>query len=122
MQTVNVSLLRKIMERLLLVRERAAMLLEVEVSFGFLSEFYHGKPMSQQGRDGNRSTEEVTKNPSGQFFCCSKPNPPPEEPTTYTALLSLRLEKTSEIIKSSRHPNTPMPAKPCPQVPHLHGF
>jgi len=32
------------------------------------------------------------------------------------------LEKTSKIIKSNRHPNTPMPAKPCPEVPHPHGF
>jgi len=31
---------------------------------------------------------------------------------------SLRLEKTSQIIKSNRHPNTTMPAKPCPEVPH----
>ena len=35
---------------------------------------------------------------------------------------SLRLEKTSEIIKSNCHPNTPMPAKPCPAGPHLHIF
>jgi len=35
---------------------------------------------------------------------------------------SLRLEKTSKIIRSNRHPNTPMPGKPCPEVPHLHGF
>jgi len=31
-----------------------------------------------------------------------------------------RLEKTSKIIKSNHPPNTTMPAKPCPQVPHLH--
>ena len=35
---------------------------------------------------------------------------------------SLRLEKTSKIIKTNHHPNTNMPAKPCPQVPHLHFF
>jgi len=35
---------------------------------------------------------------------------------------SLRLEKTSKIIKSNCHPNTPTPAKPCPEVPHAHGF
>jgi len=35
---------------------------------------------------------------------------------------SFRLEKTSEIIKSSCQPNTPTPAKPCPEVPHPHGF
>ena len=34
----------------------------------------------------------------------------------------LRLEKTSKIIRSNRHPNTPTPAKPCPEVPHPHGF
>ena len=34
----------------------------------------------------------------------------------------LRLETTPKIIKSNRHPNTPTPAKPCPQVPHPHGF
>ena len=33
---------------------------------------------------------------------------------------SLRLEKTSKIIKSNHPPNTTMPAKPCPKVPHLH--
>jgi len=32
----------------------------------------------------------------------------------------LRLEKTSKIIKSNCQPNTTMPAKPCPEVPHLH--
>jgi len=30
---------------------------------------------------------------------------------------SLRLEKTSKIIKYNCHPNTTMPAKPCPEVP-----
>jgi len=35
---------------------------------------------------------------------------------------SLRLEKTSKTIKSNHQPITPTPAKPCPQVPHLHGF
>jgi len=32
------------------------------------------------------------------------------------------LEKTSKIIKSNRHPNPTMPAKPCYEVPHLHVF
>jgi len=35
---------------------------------------------------------------------------------------SLRLAKTSKIIKSNRHPNTTMPTKPYPEVPHLHVF
>jgi len=35
---------------------------------------------------------------------------------------SLRLEKTSKIIKSNHQPNTPMPAKPYSEVPHLHSF
>ena len=35
---------------------------------------------------------------------------------------SLRLEKTTKILKPNHHPNTPMPAKPCPEVPHLCGF
>jgi len=35
---------------------------------------------------------------------------------------SLRLEKTSKIIKSNRQPNTTTPAKPYPEVPHLHVF
>ena len=35
---------------------------------------------------------------------------------------SLRLDKTSKIIKSNCQPNTTMPAKPCPKVPHLHIF
>jgi len=32
---------------------------------------------------------------------------------------SLRLEKTYKITKSNHQPNTTMPAKPYPQVPHL---
>jgi len=32
------------------------------------------------------------------------------------------MEKTSKIIKSNHHPNTTMPAKPYPEVPHLHIF
>jgi len=35
---------------------------------------------------------------------------------------SLMLERTSKIIKSNHHPNTPTPAKPRPEVPHLHVF
>ena len=34
---------------------------------------------------------------------------------------SLRLEKTSEVTKSNHHPDTPMPAKPCPQGAHPDG-
>jgi len=33
---------------------------------------------------------------------------------------SLRLEKTSKITKCNHQHNTAMPAKPCPEVPHLH--
>jgi len=43
-------------------------------------------------------------------------------PHQYRIIESQRLEKTSKIITSNRHPNTTMPAKPCPQVPHLHVF
>ena len=35
---------------------------------------------------------------------------------------SLRLKKASTIIKSNHQPITTMPAKPCPEVPHLHVF
>ena len=35
---------------------------------------------------------------------------------------SLRLDKTSKIIKSNRPPNTTMPAKPHPKVSNLHVF
>jgi len=35
---------------------------------------------------------------------------------------SLKLEKTSKIIKSNCQPNSTMPAKPRPEVPHLHIF
>jgi len=35
---------------------------------------------------------------------------------------SLRLGKTSKIIESNHHPSTPTPAKPRPEVPHLHVF
>ena len=34
---------------------------------------------------------------------------------------SLRLEKTSEIIESNRHPNPTTPTKPCPEV-HFNFF
>jgi len=34
---------------------------------------------------------------------------------------SLRLEKTSKI-KSNHQPNTTVPTKPYPEVPHLHVF
>jgi len=37
-------------------------------------------------------------------------------------LKSFRVGKTSKVIKSNHHPNPPMPAKPCPQVPHPDGF
>jgi len=35
---------------------------------------------------------------------------------------SLRLEKTCKIIRSNRQPITTTPAKPCPEVQHLHVF
>ena len=35
---------------------------------------------------------------------------------------SLRLEKTSNIMKSNRQPSTTVPIKPCPEVPCLHVF
>jgi len=35
---------------------------------------------------------------------------------------SLRLEMTSKIVKPNRQPNTTMPAKPRPKVPHPHVF
>jgi len=35
---------------------------------------------------------------------------------------SLRSERTSKIIKSSRQPNATTPAKPRPEALHLHGF
>ena len=35
---------------------------------------------------------------------------------------SLRLEKISKVINSNHQPNTTMPAKPCPEVPHLNVF
>jgi len=41
---------------------------------------------------------------------------------SYRIVESLMLEKTSKIIKSNCKPNTTMPAKPCPEVPHLHVF
>ena len=34
----------------------------------------------------------------------------------------LRLGKTSKIIKSNHQPITTMPAKPCPEGPHLQVF
>jgi len=35
---------------------------------------------------------------------------------------SLRLQKTSKIIKSNHQPNTTVPAKPYPEVPYLRVF
>jgi len=35
---------------------------------------------------------------------------------------SLRLEKTSKIIKSNHQPTTTTPVKLCPEVPHLQGW
>jgi len=34
----------------------------------------------------------------------------------------LKLEKTYKILISNCHSSTPMPAKSCPEVPHLHVF
>jgi len=38
----------------------------------------------------------------------------------YRIIELLRLEKTSEMIKSNCQPSTTMPAKPCPEVPYVH--
>ena len=35
---------------------------------------------------------------------------------------SLRLEKASKVNMSNHHPNTTMPTKPCPEVPHRNVF
>jgi len=35
---------------------------------------------------------------------------------------SLRLEKTSKIIKFNHQPITTVSANPCPEVPHLHVY
>ena len=40
----------------------------------------------------------------------------------YSIIESLRLEKTSKIIRSNHQPNTTMPTKPSPEVPHLYLF
>jgi len=45
-----------------------------------------------------------------------------EIPEQFRIIESLILEKTSKIIKSNSQPNTTMPAKLCPEVPHLHVF
>ena len=42
--------------------------------------------------------------------------------TVYRIIESLRLEKTSQIIKSNRQPNTATPATPCPEVPYVYIF
>jgi len=42
--------------------------------------------------------------------------------STCRIIESLRLEKTSKMIKSNCKANSTMPAKPCPEVPHLHVF
>ena len=43
-------------------------------------------------------------------------------PLNHRIIESFRLEKTSEIIKCNHQPIPTMPAKPCPEVPHLHIF
>jgi len=40
----------------------------------------------------------------------------------YRITESVRLEKSSKIIKSNHQPNTTMPAQPYPKVPHLRVF
>ena len=40
----------------------------------------------------------------------------------YRTIESLRLEKTSKIIKSNHQRNTTMPAEPCPELPYLPFF
>ena len=45
----------------------------------------------------------------------------PTESQNHRITESRRLEETSKIIQPNRHLNTPMPAKPCPQVPQPHG-
>ena len=54
----------------------------------------------------------------GCYSCCSHNT----QRFNTQIMESLRLEKTSKIIKSNHQPNTTMPDKPCPELPHPHGF
>ena len=47
-----------------------------------------------------------------------------DDPTVLSSLIveSLRLEKTSKIIKSNCQSNVTVPAEPCPEEPYPHGF
>jgi len=64
-------------------------------------------------RDGRRVTTHTNTSDSGNPQSWSR---------FHRTVEPLRLEKTSKIIQSRRWPNTTMPAKPCPEVPHLHIF
>ena len=43
-------------------------------------------------------------------------------PTVSRIIEALRLEKSFNVMKSNRQPNTTMPVKPCPEVSYLHVF
>ena len=45
-----------------------------------------------------------------------------ESHNAWSIIESLRLKKTSKIIKSNCHPTTTRTAEPCPEVPYLHIF
>jgi len=53
---------------------------------------------------------------------CSCLCPAPSHQHSHRIVESLRLEKTSMIIKSGHQPNITKPAKPCPEVPYQHIF
>jgi len=55
-------------------------------------------------------------------FCVAQLLQRPAASGRYRITQSSRLAKTSKITMPNRHPNTPVPAKLCPQVPRPRGF
>jgi len=96
-----------------------------------LNHFHHQSPsVSEQG---------ISHSPGsvlGRTWCCfgqgplggSQAGPHQQGPPHRSGqedqriIESLWLEKTSKIIKSNHPPNTTLPIKPYPEVPHLHVF
>ena len=80
--------------------------------------------MAQEKAGDHRISGQHVLNPYGCSPLNSPTAPGPNhwQQQNHRITESFRLEKTSKIIKSNRQPNTPMPAKPCPEVPHPHGF
>jgi len=72
----------------------------------------HQRPSPKTQRTSREPSTAATASSGPQW--CMQPS--------HRIIAALRVEKTSKIIKPNRQPNTTMPAKPCPQMPHLPVF